>query len=89
MYNDLSAPTVSTSSVFTILAIAAHEGRKTAAVVDIGGAFLNAEMKTGVPVHMNLDRIMSDMLIRLKPSYNKFLDGKGCLVVLLNRALYG
>jgi Reverse transcriptase (RNA-dependent DNA polymerase) len=74
--------------VFTILAIAAHEGRK-AAVVDIGGAFLNAEMKTGVPVHMRLDRVMSDKLMRLKPSYNKFLDAKGCLVVLLNRALYG
>jgi hypothetical protein len=88
MYDDLSAPTVSTSSVFTILAIAAHEGRK-AAVVDIGGAFLNAEMKTGVPVHMRLDKVMSGMLIRLKPSYKRFLDAKGCLVVLLNRALYG
>jgi Reverse transcriptase (RNA-dependent DNA polymerase) len=88
MYDDLSAPTVSTSSVFTILTIAAHEGRK-AAVVDIGGAFLNAEMKTGVSVHMRLDRVMCDMLIRLKPSYNKFLDAKGCLFVLLNRALYG
>ena len=45
-YDDLSAPTVSTSAVFTVLSIAAHEGRR-AAVVDIGGAFLNAEMKTG------------------------------------------
>jgi hypothetical protein len=44
MYDVLSAPTVSTSSGFTILSIAAHEGRKTT-VVDIGGAFLNAEMK--------------------------------------------
>ena len=88
MYDDLSAPTVSTSSVFTILTIAAHEGRK-AAVVDIGGAFLNAEMKTGVPVHMRLDRAMSDLIIRLQPSYRKFQDEKGCIVVLLNRALYG
>ena len=46
LYDDLSAPTVSTSAVFTVLSIAAHEGRR-AAVVDIGGAFLNAEMKTG------------------------------------------
>ena len=36
LYDDLSAPTVSTSSVFTILSIAAHENR-SAAVVDIGG----------------------------------------------------
>jgi Reverse transcriptase (RNA-dependent DNA polymerase) len=88
MYDDLSAPTVSTSSVFTILSIAAHEGRK-AAVVDIGGAFLNAEMKTWVPVHMRLDRAMSDLLIRLQPSYKRFQDAKGCILVLLNRALYG
>jgi hypothetical protein len=39
MYDDLSAPTVSTCAVFTVLTIAAHEGR-SAAVVDIGGAFL-------------------------------------------------
>jgi hypothetical protein len=71
MYDDLSAPTVSTSSVFTVLSIAAHEGRK-AAVVDIGGAILNAEMKTGVPVHMRLDRTMSDLLVRLQPSYKKY-----------------
>jgi hypothetical protein len=81
-------PTVSTSSVFTILSIAAHEGRK-ASVVDIGGAFLNAEMKTGVLVHMRLDRTMSDLLVRLQPSYKKYQDSKGCIVVLLNRALYG
>jgi Reverse transcriptase (RNA-dependent DNA polymerase) len=85
MYDDLSAPTVSTSSVFTILSIAAQEGRK-AAVVDIGGAFLNAEMKTVVPVHVRLDRAMSGLLIRLQP---RFQDAKGCIVVLLNRALYG
>jgi Reverse transcriptase (RNA-dependent DNA polymerase) len=84
----LSAPTVSTSSVFIILSIAAHEGRK-ASVVDIGGAFLNAEMKTGVQVHMRLDRTMSDLLVRLQPSYKKYQDTKGCIVVFLNRALYG
>ena len=89
MSSDLSAPTVSTSAVFTILAIAAHEQRN-ASVVDIGGAFLNAEMKTGVAVHMRLDAAMSNLLIRLQPSYRRFQDTKGCcIVVLLNRALYG
>jgi hypothetical protein len=67
MYCDPSAPTVSTPAVFTLLSIAAHGGRKAAAV-DIGGAFLNAEMKTGVPVHMRLDKAMSDLLILLQPS---------------------
>jgi Reverse transcriptase (RNA-dependent DNA polymerase) len=82
MYDDLSAPTVSTSSVFTILSITAHEGRK-ASVLDIGGAFLNAEMKTGVLVHI------SDLLVPLQPSYKKYQDAKGSIVVLLNRVLYG
>ena len=88
LYDDLSAPTVSTSCVFTILSIAAHEGRK-AEVVDIGGAFLNAEMKTGVDVHMRLDKTMSELMIRLDPSYEKYCDGRGSITVILDRALYG
>jgi hypothetical protein len=38
---------------------------------------------------MRLDRTMSDLLVRLQPSYKKYQDAKGCIVVLLNRALYG
>ena len=79
-YDDLSAPTVSTCAVFTLLSIAAHEGRK-AAVVDIGGAFLNAEMKTRVDVHMRLDRTMSDLIVRLSPEYDPYRDAKGCIIV--------
>jgi hypothetical protein len=60
------------------------------AAVNKWGAFLNAEMKTtAVLVHMRLDRTMSDLLVRLQPSYKKYQDAKGCIVVLLNRALYG
>ena len=32
LYDDLSAPTVSTCAVFTLLSIAAHEGRRAAVV---------------------------------------------------------
>jgi hypothetical protein len=56
LYDDLSEPIVSTSAVFTILSIAAHKGRH-AAVVDIGGAFLNADVKTGVDVYRRLNRM--------------------------------
>ena len=59
---DLSSPTVLTSTVFTLVAIAAHEGRH-AAVVDVGGAFLNAEMSGGLLVHMRLIKTMTDFLI--------------------------
>ena len=48
LYDDLSTPTVATSSVLTIAAIAAAENRKVIAI-DIGGAFINADMSvTGI-----------------------------------------
>ena len=54
LYDDLSSPTVSTSSVFTMLSISAYENRHTA-VVDIAGAFLNAK-------YMRLDKTMTDLI---------------------------
>ena len=89
LYDDLSSPTVATSSVLTIAAIAAKEGRKVIAI-DIGGAFLNADMSpTGIDVHMRLDSVMSSMLIQLDPSYEKFRDRNNTVVVRLDKALYG
>ena len=84
LYDDLSSPTVATSSVFTIAAIAAAEIRKVIAI-DIGGVFLNAD----IDVHMRLDRVMSTMLIQLDPSYDKFRGINGTVVVRLDKALYG
>ena len=88
LYDDLSSPTVSTSGVFTVIAIAAHE-RRHVAVVDIGGAFLHAHMTTGVPVHMRLDSIMSDFLVELDGTYAQYRSPKGTITVLLKKALYG
>ena len=62
LYDDLSSPTVSTCAVLTVFSVAAHEQRN-ASVVDIGGAYLNADMSTGVDVHMRLDPTMSNMMI--------------------------
>lgn len=88
LYDDLAAPTVSTSSVFALLSIAAAEGRKIA-TLDIGGAFLNAAMTTGVQVHMRLDKTMTRMLAGIEASYEPFIDDRGSLVVRLDKALYG
>ena len=89
LYDDLSSPTVATSSVLAIAAIAAAENRKVIAI-DIGGAFLNADMSpTGVDVHMRLDRVMSTMLVQLDPSYEKFRGINDTVVVRLDKALYG
>ena len=88
LYDDLSSPTVSTSAVFTMLAVAAHEKRHVA-VVDISGAFLNADMTLGVPVHMRLDRTMSAFVMEIDDKYRKYVDSGGGLIVHLKKALYG
>ena len=88
LYDDLSASTVGTSSVFTLLSIAAHEERNIT-VIDISGAFLSADMNTGLSVHMRLDRNMTNMMIKLAPQYSQFVDHKGCVMVRLDKALYG
>jgi Reverse transcriptase (RNA-dependent DNA polymerase) len=62
LYEDLSSPTVSTSSVFTIASIAAHEKRHVA-VVDIESAFLNATIQKSV--YMRLDKTMSEYLVSI------------------------
>ena len=73
LYEDLAAPTVSTSSVFTVLSITASEGREMA-TPDVGGAFLNDAMETGVQVHMRLDRTITRILISIEASYKPFVD---------------
>jgi hypothetical protein len=89
LYENLSSPTAATGCVLTVAALAAQEGR-SAAVMDIGGAFLNADIApTGVKVHMRLDRIMTTMLLKLREDYQPFVEPNGTLVVELDKALYG
>jgi len=89
LYDNLSSPTAVTTSVLTIAAIAAAEGRSVM-VMDIGGAFLNADITTtGVRVHMRLDKLMSAMLVQIAPGYQKFVEPNGTIVVQLDKALYG
>ena len=88
LYEDLSALTVLTTSVFSITAIAAMEHRHVM-VLDIGGALLNVPMNTGVVVHMRLDPIMSKLMADISPEYGRYSDDKGCIVVALDKALYG
>ena len=80
LYDDLSAPTVATSSVFTLLSIAVHENR-TITMIVISGAFLNPDMDTGLAVHMRLDRNMSNIMIKLAPHYARYTVHKECIVV--------
>jgi len=85
-YENLASPTVNTTSVFTIAAIAAKELRHVASV-DIGGAYLNANLKA--EVYMILDEFSSAILASLDPKYRNYMNGNGRIVVKLLKALYG
>jgi hypothetical protein len=89
LYDDLSSPTADHSSVMTVAAIAACEGRHVA-TCDIGGAYLNAKMSpTGVKVHMRIDATLAAILAKLDPTYEKYINMKGEVIVELDKALYG
>lgn len=89
LYENLSSPTAALTSVFTTVGIAAHEGRERV-VIDIGGAFLHADMApTGIDVHMRLNKVMTQMLVEIDGSNKEFVDRDGSMIVRLDKALYG
>lgn len=85
----LYSPTVATTSLLIVAAIAAHEGRHVM-TLDVGGAFLNADMPSdGIKVHMRINGVLAALLVELDPAYEPFVDNGGCVVVELTKALYG
>jgi histone deacetylase 1/2 len=87
LYDDVSSPTASLTSVFITSLIAAHEKRHVV-TADIAGAYLNASIDTQ-EVLMRIDPLMSAIICKLDPSFIPFLSDKGSLVVQLKKALYG
>jgi hypothetical protein len=87
LYENISSPTISLSSVFIITAIASFE-KRIVVTADIAGAYLNAKMSTQ-EVLMRLDPFIASIVVKLKPDYGKFICTNGSMIVKLNRALYG
>ena len=88
---DVSASTASSMSVFSVIAIAAHEER-IAVVGDIPGAFLHAPMKEGgEEVFLTIEPVLSQMLADKYPDVFKgyIPERRGTLTVKLLRAVYG
>jgi len=83
-----TSPTISTSSVFILAAIAATENRAVA-TIDVPGAYLNADMPESEEVLMRLDPYITRVLTKIAPEYEEFRDEKGRAVVKLKKALYG
>ena len=83
---DVSSPTVSAESVFVTLTIDAHEGREVA-VGDIEGAYVEAFMEE--EVHVELDHVLTELVLTLRPEWKQFVRPNGRIVFLLVKALYG
>ena len=87
---DARAPTISTEAVFMTAVIDAMENR-TVAVVDIPGAFMQADMDPGV--YMRIDGAMAELLMEI--DYDMYQPhmvkerGKPVIYVELLKALYG
>jgi hypothetical protein len=83
---EISSPTVSLSSVYLAAGLAAKESRKVR-TMDIGGAYLNADMER--EVLLRVEPRIAKMFVSVDPIYSAGLDSDGSLVVRLKKALYG
>ena len=89
IYDDNYSPTVSLTTVYLLVGLAAKNGWAVG-IGDITGAYLNADMPSdGKPVVMILDNIMSDLLIKVCKRYSTYRRSDGKVVVKLSKALYG
>ena len=89
VFENISSSTVNTASVMMITAIAAVE-RRSVAVVDFPGAYLNSVLPEDHPtVYMRLDKELSKFACNIDERYVKYIREDGTLIVKLKKALYG
>jgi Reverse transcriptase (RNA-dependent DNA polymerase) len=84
------APTVTTTAVMSVVSIAAHE-KRAVATLDFTGAFLYADMPTDRQraTLVKLGQFLTRILVKIDPSYEKYVRSDGTCVVVLDKALYG
>jgi hypothetical protein len=89
LHDNLSSSTASTTSVMAIAAIAARK-RRSIMVIYIGGAFLNADITSmEMKFHMRLNKMLTVMLVIIRPEHSKFMENKCTSVVQLDNVLDG
>jgi hypothetical protein len=86
LYEDIYSPTATLSHLFIIACIAAREGR-IIRTIDVTGAYLNANMRRGIFMH--IEPILASLLVIIDPSFKIFLREDGSMIVELLKALYG
>ena len=84
--SDFESPTASLQSVLMVAALAALERRKVM-TMDIGSAYLNAEMKE--EVYLTLEPEIAKVYCEIVPSVKASLNRDGSVTVRLLKALYG
>jgi len=87
LYPDRSAPTAKLDSIMMVLAAASHDGHKMA-VVDITGAYLEADME-GEPVFVSVDKENAEVAVDAMPHLAPYLSRGGTLTFQAMKALYG
>ena len=87
-FEDHSSPTAALASLLLIAALAARE-KRFVATMDIGMAYLNAEMPEDVEVLMTLDPVATALYLRILPQHMHLRRADGSVVVKLKKALYG
>jgi hypothetical protein len=85
-WHDTSSPTICLETMMMVLCIAASERRDIEAI-DFPGAYLNAFLKE--PQLMRLDKQLVMELLQVEPSYAKYVQSDGTILVELVKALYG
>lgn len=84
---DINSPTVNLLLLFAIVSQAHKEGQAVK-TVDITGAYFKTPIGDK-EVIMKIDRLHQIFLTQIDTSVEPYLDDKGELVVMLNKALYG
>jgi hypothetical protein len=82
-----SSPTVATAAVMMILGISACMKWHTR-VMDIKGAFLNADIQTG-KVFIRIPKHLAAVVVKQDCNYANFVESDGTIIVGLSKALYG
>ena len=89
-FAELSTSTVNTESVMILLAITACENRAMA-VVDVQGAYLNADMETpgGGNTFIKMPTELADLVDEIGIQTSDFRNNDGTLYLRIDKALYG
>jgi len=84
--DEISSPTASLESIFNMLKMVAVEKRHLL-ILDVGGAYLNAKINRAE--YMYIQPELVNILVNICPSYKRFKDSYGKMLVQIDKAMYG